>query len=155
MKNNLHHGRFVFLIGDSKKDLDLLKSIAPLSEINMEVWYAAGGVTYRHLFAAATRYSGTFVIHNSDIGVGDMSGLLDACPNLDDAALFGSRIDVYPDPGNTEGANCTSYLLRGSFDAVVTNPTSLIVISSTLCNSSTIIGALKMSWPISYQKRLR
>mmetsp|Transcript_2408 Transcript_2408/g.3538 ORF Transcript_2408/g.3538 Transcript_2408/m.3538 type:complete len:343 (+) Transcript_2408:152-1180(+) len=124
MKDNLHHGRFVFLIGDSKKDLDLLKTIAPLSEINMEVWYAPGGVTYRSLFAAATRYSGPFVVHNSDIGVGDMSGLLDACPNFDDVAFVGSRVDIHPDPKYPVGKNCTSYMLRGSFDAVVTNPTS-------------------------------
>jgi len=119
MKDNLHHGRFVFLIGDSKKDLDLLKTIAPLSEINMEVWYAPGGVTYRSLFAAATRYSGPFVVHNSDIGVGDMSGLLDACPNFDDVALFGSRVDIYPEG---KGKNCTFHMGNGSFDAVVTNP---------------------------------
>mmetsp|Transcript_19571 Transcript_19571/g.27682 ORF Transcript_19571/g.27682 Transcript_19571/m.27682 type:complete len:265 (+) Transcript_19571:223-1017(+) len=119
IENNIDRGRFLYVIGDSLKTLDKLISIAP-PEINMEVYYAPGGVNYRHLFAAATRYSETFVIHNSDIGVGDMSNVVDACSNFDDSALFGSRSDVYPEKDRLK-KYCTYYMALGSFDAVVTN----------------------------------
>jgi len=124
IRDNLHHARFVFLIGDSKKYLDILKSIVPLSEINMEVYYAAGGVQYRHLFSAATRYSGPFAVHNSDIAVGDMSVVIDACHNFDDAALVVSRYEVYEGEPSDEKQTCTYMMNLGSFDEFITNSKS-------------------------------
>ena len=48
IENNIDHGRFLYVIGDSLKTLDKLISIAP-PEISMEVYYAPGGVDYRQI----------------------------------------------------------------------------------------------------------
>jgi len=118
LRDNAHHARFIYLIGNSRKQLGSLKTIMPPETI-MDVYYAPGGVTYRHLFAAASLYPETFLIHNADIAVGNLTDLLEACnaeTSFDNAALVGSRLDVL-----RKGATCQEYSGQGSFDTYLTN----------------------------------
>lgn len=118
LRDNSHHARFVYLIGNSRQQLANLTAIIPPETI-MDVYYAPGGVTYRHLFAAASLYPETFLIHNADIAVRNLTYLLDACnaeTSFDNAALVGSRLDVL-----RKQATCQEYSGQGSFDTYITN----------------------------------
>ena len=82
----------------------------------MDVYYAQDGVTFRQMFFTASLYPETFLIHNADIAVGNMSKLLEGCGlnhlPFDDAALVGSRIDAL-----RENSHCGECSRQGSFDS--------------------------------------
>ena len=118
INKNRFHARFIYVVGESRRQLaTLLADIGPDPPPFLEVFYAPGGVTYRHLFGVATLFPDTpFLIHNADIDVGDASRLLNACSNLDEGVLVGSRTDIL-----RPGANCREYKNNGSFDVYLTN----------------------------------
>ena len=115
---NRHQARFIYVVGESRQQVAALwADIGPDPPPFLEVFYAPGGVTYRHLFGVATLYPDSpFLIHNTDIDVGDTSKLLNACSNLDEGVLVGSRTDIL-----RPGANCREYSDQGSFDVYLTN----------------------------------
>lgn len=119
--NDLSATRFIYLVGGSRNmQYQQLQSVLNVSFPAMKflnVYYAPGGVTYRHLFGAAMMYPQPFMIHNADIGIGNVSKILDACHHsFNNSAVVGSRVDVLE-----EGATCQKYFDWSSFDAYMTN----------------------------------
>ncbi|CAJ1955481.1 unnamed protein product [Cylindrotheca closterium] len=149
VKDNIHdnaeHARFVFLVSGEgststfdamQMSYQTLKNIlakVPI-EIDAEILFAPGGVTYRHLFAAAMRFEEAFLVYNSDIAVGNLSLLLDSCgPNLDFGALVGSRTDTFRHANATK-PTCFEYMNMGSFDIFMTNRKGLLVKGDSKCS---------------------
>ena len=75
MKNindNKHHAHFVYLIGEKlEENTELIRNLLSNDkDIVFSVFYVPNGVTFRHIFAAATMFNETFLVHNADIEVG-------------------------------------------------------------------------------------
>ena len=124
IRDNCHHDQFIYVIGECRKQLRSLQDILPSDNITMDVYYAQGGVTFCHLFFTASLCPETFLIHNADIAIGNMSKLLEGSGlnhrPFDDAALVGSRIDALR--GN---AHCEEYYRQGSFDSYLAKRKSM------------------------------
>eukprot|EP00522_Entomoneis_paludosa_P015618 CAMPEP_0172449410 /NCGR_PEP_ID=MMETSP1065-20121228/8127_1 /TAXON_ID=265537 /ORGANISM="Amphiprora paludosa, Strain CCMP125" /LENGTH=357 /DNA_ID=CAMNT_0013201081 /DNA_START=213 /DNA_END=1286 /DNA_ORIENTATION=+ len=145
IQSNHHLAHFVFLVGDNpQSQLEELQSLVnnvlrdlSLTSLKYDIYYAPGGVTYRHLFAASMPYSiGPFLIHNADISLGNVQIILDSCPNndnLDNTLVVGSRNDIFRaaslvNKQKQRGSrlvknkvNCEEYKQVGSFDVFYTN----------------------------------
>eukprot|EP00522_Entomoneis_paludosa_P016010 CAMPEP_0172460174 /NCGR_PEP_ID=MMETSP1065-20121228/35834_1 /TAXON_ID=265537 /ORGANISM="Amphiprora paludosa, Strain CCMP125" /LENGTH=433 /DNA_ID=CAMNT_0013215127 /DNA_START=588 /DNA_END=1886 /DNA_ORIENTATION=- len=153
IESNHHLAHFVFLVGDEPRLVELQSilyriraelsgtSLSPATtpfSLDYDIYHAPGGVTYRHLLAAALPYSKQypnrpFLIHNADISLGNMELVVNACPHLSQSLVIGSRNDIFRAVAlydlrrkrrisqTKHVVSCKEYKRAGSYDVLYTN----------------------------------